>query len=129
MSKRCKVQLARNFEANLEAVELFLAENGNAEAFDSLLTTLAETVIPNLERFPAMGRPLLERPVRSVEVANSSEAVQRALTGISTRAELREYLLAPYLLLYALDGEQLTLLSIRHHRQLSFDLPAMWLAD
>lgn len=129
MSKRCKVQLARNFEANLEAVELFLAENGNPEAFDSLLTTLAETVIPNLERFPAMGRPVLERPVRSVEVANSSEAVQRALTGISTRAELREYLLAHYLLLYALDGEQLTLLSIRHHRQLSFDLPAMWLAD
>ena len=129
MSKRCKVQLARNFEANLEAVELFLAENGNAEAFDSLLTALAETVIPNLERFPAMGRPVLERPVRSVEVANSSEAVQRALTGISTRAELREYLLAHYLLLYALDGEQLTLLSIRHHRQLSFDLPAMWLAD
>lgn len=129
MSKRCKVQLARNFEANLEAVELFLAENGNAEAFDSLLTNLAETVIPNLERFPAMGRPVLERPVRSVEVANSSEAVQRALTGISTRAELREYLLAHYLLLYVLDGEQLTLLSIRHHRQLSFDLPAMWLAD
>ena len=129
MSKRCKVQLARNFEANLEAIELFLAENGKAEAFDSLLTTLAETVIPNLERFPAMGRPVLERPVRSVEVANSSEAVQRALTGISTRAELREYLLAHYLLLYSLDGEQLTLLSIRHHRQLSFDLPAMWLAD
>jgi hypothetical protein len=27
------------------------------------------------------------------------------------------------------DGEQLTLLSIWHHRQLSFDLQAMWLAE
>jgi len=27
------------------------------------------------------------------------------------------------------DDEQLTLLSIRHHRQLSFDLQALWLAE
>jgi len=129
MSKPCKVRLARNFETNLEAIELFLAEQGNAESFDSLVTTLAETVVPNLERFPLMGRPVLERRVRSVEVANSSEGVQRDLAAISSAAELREYLLSHYLLLYVVDGEQLTLLSIRHHRQLSFDLQAMWLAE
>ena len=129
MSKPCKVRLARNFETNLEAIELFLAEQGNAESFDSLVTTLAETVVPNLERFPLMGRPVLERPVRSVEVANSSEGVQRDLAAISSGAELREYLLSHYLLLYLVDGAQLTLLSIRHHRQLSFDLQAMWLAE
>ena len=129
MSKPCKVRLARNFETNLEAIELFLAEQGNAESFDSLVTTLAETVVPNLERFPLMGRPVLERRVRSVEVANSSEGVQRDLAAISSAAELREYLLSHYLLLYLVDGEQLTLLSIRHHRQLSFDLQAMWLAE
>ena len=129
MSKPCKVRLARNFETNLEAIELFLAEQGNAESFDSLVTTLAETVVPNLERFPLMGRPVLERPVRSIEVANSSEGVQRDLAAISSAAELREYLLSHYLLLYIVDGEQLKLLSIRHHRQLSFDLQAMWLAE
>ena len=129
MSKPCKVRLARNFETNLEAIEHFLAEQGNAESFDSLVTTLAETVVPNLERFPLMERPVLERPVRSVEVANSSEGVQRDLAAISSGAELREYLLSHYLLLYIVDGEQLTQLSIRHHRQLSFDLQAMWLAD
>jgi plasmid stabilization system protein ParE len=129
MSKTCKVRLTRNFEANLEAIELFLADQGNAESFDSLVTTLAETVVPNLERFPLMGRLVLERPVRSVEVANSSEGVQRDLAAISSAAELREYLLSHYLLLYMVDGEQLTLLSIRHHRQLSFDLQAMWLAE
>jgi plasmid stabilization system protein ParE len=129
MSKPCKVRLARNFETNLEAIELFLAEQGNTEAFDSLVTTLAATVIPNLERFPLMGRLVLERPIRSVEVANSSEGVQSDLAAISSAAELREYLLSHYLLLYMVDGEQLTLLSIRHHRQLSFDLQAMWLAE
>lgn len=129
MSKPCKVRLARNFETNLEAIELFLAEQGNAESFNSLVTTLAETVVPNLERFPLMGRPVLERPVRSIEVANSSEGVQRDLAAISSGAELREYLLSHYLLLYIVDGEQLTQLSIRHHRQLSFDLQAMWLAE
>ena len=76
-----------------------------------------------------MGRPVLERPVRSVEVVNSSEGVQRDLAAISSGAELREYLLSHYLLLYIVDGEQLKLLSIRHHRQLSFDLQAMWLAE
>ena len=129
MSKPCKVRLARNFETNLEAIEHFLAEQGIAESFDSLVTTLAETVVPNLERFPLMGRPVLERPVRSVEVANSSEGIQRDLAAISSAAELREYLLSHYLLLYLVDGEQLTLLSIRHHRQLSFDLQVMWLAE
>ncbi len=129
MSKPCKVRLARNFETNLEAIEHFLAEQENAESFDSLVTTLAETVVPNLERFPLMGRPVLERPVRSVEVANSSEGIQRDLAAISSGAELREYLLSHYLLLYIVDGEQLTQLSIRHHRQLSFDLQVMWLAE
>jgi len=52
-----------------------------------------------------MGRPDLERPVRSVEVANSSEGVQRDLAAISSAAELREYLLYHYLLLYIVDGE------------------------
>ena len=129
MSKPCKVRLARNFETNLEAIEHFLAEQENAESFDSLVTTLAETVVPNLERFPLMGRPVLERPVRSVGVETSSEGIQRDLAAISSGAELREYLLSHYLLLYIVDGEQLTQLSIRHHRQLSFDLQVMWLAE
>ena len=76
-----------------------------------------------------MERPVLERPVRSVEVVNSSEGLKRDLAAISFAAELREYLLSHYLLLYLVDGEQLTLLSIRHHRQLSFDLQSMWLAE
>ena len=129
MTKRCTVRLTRNFRTNLEAIELFLTEQGNSQSFDSLLETLSSTIIPNLEYFPAMGRPLLERPIRSVEVANATEQTRESLVAISATTELREYLLAHYLVLYALDGAQLTLLSIRHHRQLSFDLPAMWLTD
>jgi len=40
---------------------------------------------------------------------------------------LREYVLKDYLLLYALiDGATIILLSIRHHRQLSFDFEGHW---
>ena len=40
---------------------------------------------------------------------------------------MREYVLKDYLLLYALiDGATVYLLSIRHHRQLSFDFEGHW---
>ena len=43
-------------------------------------------------------------------------------------ANLREYLLSDYLLLYQVDEQRsmVYLLSIRHHRQLSFDFHRMW---
>lgn len=40
--------------------------------------------------------------------------------GKNTR--LREYISGDYLVLYAVRGDNLYLLSIKHHRQLSFDL-------
>ena len=120
--KRIAVKVTANFEANLEAVRGFLAEAGAARAFDALLDDLAATVIPNLERFPAMGRPFLSRPAYSVEARDKIEKV-RARIGAG---ELREYLAGDYLVLYALIGRTVYLLSIKHHRQLSFDLAGHW---
>ena len=40
--------------------------------------------------------------------------------------DLREYIVDDYLLLYLLRGNQLVFLSIKHHRQLSFDLKRFW---
>jgi hypothetical protein len=42
------------------------------------------------------------------------------------RGEIREYLTGDYLILYALIGDAVYLLSIRHHRQLSFDIERFW---
>jgi hypothetical protein len=119
---RVVVRLTARFEANLANIESFLTEAGAAAAFDDLLGLLADSVIPNLERFPRLGRPLLEVPAGSVEA-------HARITRLRTQwpeAEVREYVVGDYLVLYALSGAALYLLAIRHHRQLSFDLGAHW---
>ena len=116
------VKLTTNFEADLAAIEAFWIEAQAPEADDRLLTSLLETVIPNLEQFPKMGRPFLAREVQSIE----SQAVIQRLTARIGRGEIREYLTDEYLILYALIGDAAYLLSIRHHRQLSFDVQGFW---
>lgn len=122
MSKKTTIKLTAHFERNLESIESFLAEAAALQAYDRLLDELAGTLIPNLERFPAMGRDLLERPVGSVEAVNALERLQTRLQG----GELREYMLEDYLVLYARFDTQIHLLAIKHHRQLSFDFQAWY---
>jgi hypothetical protein len=83
-------------------------------------------VIPNLERFPDMGRLFLERPVGSVEALSAVERLTAQLASIAKNSELREYVTTNYLLLYASVNETVYLLSIRHQRQLSFDFASHW---
>jgi plasmid stabilization system protein ParE len=122
MTKNIIVQLTANFERNLESIEAFLVEAEAPHAYDTLLDELLFTVIPNLERFPDMGRSFMNRPIRSVEVINAVRALQTKLQN----GELREYLLSDYLVLYARYDETIYLLSIKHHRQLSFDFAGHW---
>ncbi len=122
MSKDISVKLTANFERNLAAIEEFLGEVGAPQVYDLLLDDLADTVIPNLEQFPSIGRLFLERPVYSVEVGN-------ALAGLRSKlgeGELREYLFGEYLVLYVQYSEVIHLLSIKHHRQISFDFQTLW---
>ena len=126
MTAHHTVKLTANFERNLEEVEVFLSEAETPQAFDALLGELTETVIPNLERYPGMGRLFLERPARSVEVANGIDRLTRQLDAIAKDGEVREYVMTHYLLLYAHIGGAVYLLSIRHQRQLSFDLASHW---
>lgn len=123
MTKKTTVTLTANFELNLENIQTFLAEADAQHAYDALLDELLDTLIPNLERFPAIGRSFLERPVRSVEVTNALALLQTQLHN----DELMEYLLKDYLVLYAKSDGIIHLLSIRHHRQLSFDFEHLWL--
>jgi len=91
--------------------------------FDDLLVEIRATVIPNLKRFPRMGRRYLANPPQSAQAL----AQLAALPGGAANA-LREYLHGDYLMLYAAMDQQSTvyLLSIRHHRQLSFDFARLW---
>jgi len=122
------LKITANFERNLEDVAAFLQEVGAPDEFDRLLEDLLGTVVPNLERFPDMGRRFDERPLRSIESTNAFERMERMRASLHENGELREYVLAHYLLLYLRCEGVVYLLSIRHHRQLSFDLHSVWLA-
>ena len=116
------VRITANFEANLAGIEAFCIEDDAPDAYGLLLHDLLEAVIPNLEQFPSMGRPFLAHQAQSME----SQAMIGRLTARTGRGEIREYLADDYLVLYALIGDAAYLLSIRHYRQLSFDLRGFW---
>jgi plasmid stabilization system protein ParE len=119
----CRVELADSFLARPEAIEAFLIEADAGAAFDDLLDQLRSTVIPNLARFPRIGRRYLDYLPQSAEALS-------LLTAMPTGAadSLREYLHGDYFMLYSVADELATvyLLTIRHHRQLSFDFAGLW---
>jgi plasmid stabilization system protein ParE len=118
-----RVELAASFLERLESIEAFLVEADAGFAFDDLLAEIRATVIPNLSRFPRIGRRYLANPPQSAEAL----ALLAAMPAGAPDA-LREYLHGDYLMLYAVMESQQTvvLLTIRHHRQLSFDFARLW---
>jgi plasmid stabilization system protein ParE len=118
-----RVELTASFLERLDAIEAFLVEADAGFAFDDLLAEIRATVIPNLRRFPRMGRRYLANPPQSAEAL----ALLAAMPAGAPHA-LREYLHGDYLMLYATMEAQKTvvLLTIRHHRQLSFDFARLW---
>jgi mRNA-degrading endonuclease RelE of RelBE toxin-antitoxin system len=121
--KPYRVELTTSFLARLDVIEAFLQEADADFAFDALLTDLQTIVIPNLRRFPRIGRRFLDNLPQSIETLDRLAALP---TG--TSETIREYLHGDYLLLYAVVDTDATvyLLSIRHHRQLSFDFARFW---
>lgn len=121
------VELTASFLERLDAIEAFLVEADAGFAFDELLADLRATVIPNLRRFPRMGRRYLAHPPQSAEAL-----AQLAALPTGAPDALREYLHGDYLMLYTVvdaspkDKPTVYLLSIRHHRELSFDFARLW---
>ena len=117
-----RVELTASFLERLDAVEAFLVEADAGFAIDDLLAELRATVIPNLRRFPRIGRRYLANPPQSAEAL-----AQLAALPAGAPDALREYLHGDYLMLYTVVDAtaearpSMYLLSIRHHRQLSFD--------
>ncbi len=119
-----RVELTANFLERLDAIEAFLAESDAAFAFDDLLADLRATIVPNLARFPRMRRRYLDNPPQSAEALTQLAALPPGAANA-----LRQYLHGDYLMLYAAIDVSTTvyLLSIRHHRQLSFDFARLWI--
>ncbi len=118
-----RVELTASFLERLSSIEAFLVDADAGLAFDDLLAELRATVIPNLQRFPRMGRRYLANPPQSTEAL----ALLASMPAGAPNA-LREYLHGDHLVLYTVIEAQETvyLLSIRHHRQLSFDFARLW---
>ena len=116
-----RVELTASFIERLESIEAFLTEAGAPQAYDQLLDGLRSTVIPNLRSFPRIGRRYLDKPPQSAEALAQLAALPRGAPDA-----LREYLHGDYLILYTLNGSTAYLLSIRHHRQLSFGFAKLW---
>ncbi|MCO8249041.1 type II toxin-antitoxin system RelE/ParE family toxin [Comamonas thiooxydans] len=116
-----RVAVTDNFLVQLDATETFLAETVAGVADDNLLASLRRAVVPNLARFPLMGRRYLDQPPQSVE---GLERLSKLPAGAAD--SLRVYLHDDYLMLYSVINEVVYLLSIRHHRQMSFDFSGFW---
>ena len=125
-----RVELTASFLDRLDAIEAFLVDAEAGFGFDKLLAEIRATVIPNLRRFPRIGRRSLATPPQSAEAL-----AQLAALPPGAPDALREYLHGDYLVLYSVVDSsppadaRVYLLSIRHHRQLSFDFARLWPGD
>jgi hypothetical protein len=115
-------RFTENFSANLSAVEEFLGPHSRT-TFRHFLGQLFDEAIPTLCRFPQSGRSFLTRVVKSTK----TEVLAKQLIKLLNKEDaLREFVMDEYLLLYLVRRNQVILLAVKHHRQLSFDLTRFW---
>jgi plasmid stabilization system protein ParE len=119
---RITVRFTPNLEANLADIERYWADNQFPAGFDRLMVELFDTVIRNLENHPRYGRRFFDRQAQTVQVQQKTQSVATQLVKVITDGELREYVMSDYTVLYALGADTIYLLSIKHHKQLLFDL-------
>jgi len=122
MAGKLRLLFTDNFARNLDAIESFLSEEGRA-AFQRLLDRLFDEICPQVARFPKSGRFFLEHQVGSTEAHALVERLQERLRAGD---ELREFVVDAFLVLYLVRGSRVYFLSIKHHRQLSYDLLRFW---
>ncbi|HYC36294.1 MAG TPA: type II toxin-antitoxin system RelE/ParE family toxin [Usitatibacter sp.] len=123
MPRARSVLVTRNFDRNLAAIRDFLEAAGAPAAFGELVGRLASEVIPNLQRFPALGADFIARAPLSADGIALFEKVVKAA---GPHSQVRQLIDGDYLILYLAWGDTVYLLSIKHHRQLSFDLLGHW---
>jgi hypothetical protein len=117
---KARIALAASFERNLEAMRLFLEQNGAPpSAYDEVVNAIVQRLFPLLEDHPRAGRDSL---LNSPPTESGQLLQRRVLAKLKGRRELREFVLDHLLVLYVIEGNVVTLLAVRHHRQLGFEL-------
>jgi ParE toxin of type II toxin-antitoxin system, parDE len=122
-ARRVVVKITANFERNLVRIRDFLSEAGAQPAFAALVEHLEARVIPAIERFPDIGADFTAKAPLSRE---GQVLFERLVALAGPNAGVRQLVEGDYIILYAVRGNSLFLLSIKHHRQLSFDFAGHW---
>jgi plasmid stabilization system protein ParE len=115
-------RFTRNFSTNLDDIEGFLGDEGSS-SLARLIERLVDDVVPQVCRFPLSGRSFLERSILSTQAQALAERLKERL---QEGDDIRELIVDDYLVLYLVRGKDVVFLSIKHHRQLSYDLKAFW---
>lgn len=116
-----RVDVARTFLERLDAIEAFLVAADAPSAYERLLEELETVVVRHLAAHPRIGRRFLDIATSSVEGTHTLHGLAGSPDG-----ELREFLHGDDLVLYWLAADVVTLLTIRHHRELAYDLTSVW---
>ena len=117
------VRVTANFERNLDSIRDFLVSADAAHAFAALIESLSDRVIPAMERFPDIGADFTARAPLSRE---GQVLFDRLVALAGSGAEVRQWIEGDYVIPYLVRGGSIFLLSIKHHRQLSFDFGGHW---
>ncbi len=111
-----------NFSANLTDIGKFLGEDAK-KFVDRFFNQLLNDIVPTLCRLSLSGRSFLKRSIRSSQAWELTAKLEEQL---EKGDDLREFIYDAYLILYLVRGNRILFLSIKHHRQLSFDLRRFW---
>lgn len=109
-----KIRFARSFGVTFDAALAFLTGHHADAATTRLHHAVLHDLPALLRRHPLIGRDFMRRNPASAE---AGDARTRVVALLGDRFELREYMLADHLLLYAVSTDAIYLLAIRHHRQ------------
>ena len=123
VSRRVSAQVsaAPNFAASLQAVHAFMVAQDAASAH-ARLTQLKRDLREMktlLAWSPAGGRPARFLHANSVQASLRLAAVQQ-LAQSAGLPQLREYVIGSHVVLYAHSDTEVVLLSLKHHRQLTY---------
>lgn len=113
-----RVVLGAAYERRLDDAVAYLVEVGADAAAQALLDQAYDALPERLARAPRIGREFVAHTPDAPDVLAVWETVCQLL---GNDIELREYVLGDYLALYAIHGDTLYLLTLRHHRQDGFD--------
>jgi len=117
------IKVTGNFDHNLESIRCYFHQHHQTEKYEKLLDTLFDKIIPNLQSHPMIGFDFLAQSVNTVEELRQVSIIKAKL---AKNTSIRQYNDKDHIVLYALTttakSNDVSLLSIKHQQQMTFDL-------